>query len=74
MKNCVSVDDISAIIALEGEDITCINQEFQKINLKQESTKKALQFADERIKFLLETQADFDALDTYVESLHKLSK
>lgn len=66
--------DVTPIIQLEGEDVTCINQEFEKVHKKLETLKKKNGFSEERIKFLLETQTDFEYLESYVESLHDLIK
>lgn len=66
--------DIQAFAYLQGENVTCINQEFEEINKKVIKLERKNIFSEERIKFLLETQADFDSLETYVESLHELIK
>lgn len=66
--------DIPAIITLEGEDVSLVNHEFEKVNQTIIKLDKKFKFADERIKFLLQTQADFDNLDTQVESLFAVLK
>ena len=64
--------DVPQVIVLEGENVTCINQELEELSQKIKKLETKNAFTEERVKFLLETQNDFDQLESYVESLHQV--
>ena len=64
--------DVPPVIVLEGENVTCINQELEELSQKIKKVETKNAFTEERVKFLLETQHDFDQLESYVELLHQV--